>query len=161
LVVQQRRRDLALLRAIGATPRQLRRMIAFETLVVSLLGIAIGVVPGVLLAHGLAGGMRDHGVLPPTFHEHVGVVPVLIAAAATGVVPQVAARLGARRAARLSATEALSPLVAEQPRLGIVRIVLGSLAGAGTITLFVVAGSFNAGVAAAVAPAIITLGLVA
>ena len=45
--------------------------------------------------------------------------------------------------------------------MGVVRIAIGTLATAGTIALFLVAGSSNAGVAAAMAPALITCGLLA
>ena len=40
LSVQQRHRELALFRAIGSTPRQVRRMVAGEALLVSLAAVA-------------------------------------------------------------------------------------------------------------------------
>ena len=50
LFIQQRQRDVALLRAVGATPRQVRRMISLEALLVTALGAAVGVWPGLILA---------------------------------------------------------------------------------------------------------------
>src|SRR4051812_9003538 len=48
--VDQRRRELALLRAVGATPRQVRRLIVSETLLVSVAASAVGCVLAVPVA---------------------------------------------------------------------------------------------------------------
>ena len=53
LSTQQRQRELALLRAIGTTPRQLRRMVLGEALVVGLLAVAVAVVLGPVLGKWL------------------------------------------------------------------------------------------------------------
>ena len=47
VIVAQRVKELAVLRAIGATPKQVRRALRLEGLVVGLLGSAIGVVAGI------------------------------------------------------------------------------------------------------------------
>lgn len=49
VVVAQRTRELALVRAIGATPRQVKRSLRFEALVIGLISSIIGVVAGYLL----------------------------------------------------------------------------------------------------------------
>lgn len=49
VIVAQRQRELAVLSAIGATPRQLKRSLRYEGLVVGLLGSALGVVVGLAL----------------------------------------------------------------------------------------------------------------
>src|SRR5699024_11873064 len=49
LSITQRHRELALLRAVGATPRQVRRLIVGETLVLAVLATALAVAPGQLL----------------------------------------------------------------------------------------------------------------
>ena len=54
----QREREVALLRAIAATPRQVRRMIAWEALVVGLIAAAAGVAPGLALAQALGSRAR-------------------------------------------------------------------------------------------------------
>ena len=46
LSVLQRQREVALLRAVAATPKQVRRMIRWEALLVALAASAVGVVPG-------------------------------------------------------------------------------------------------------------------
>ena len=50
LSVQQRHRELALFRAIGCTPRQVRRMVAGEALLVSIAAVAVAAPIGVLAA---------------------------------------------------------------------------------------------------------------
>ena len=53
LVIAQRRRETAVLRALGATPRQVRRLIATEALFVSLGASALGLLAGRPFADGL------------------------------------------------------------------------------------------------------------
>ena len=64
LAVQQREQEIGLLRAIAATPSQVRRMIAWEATIVALLGAAAGLWPGIKLAHALARGLVEHGIAP-------------------------------------------------------------------------------------------------
>ena len=53
IIVAQRLRELALLRAIGATSRQIVRMVATEAALVGLVASAAGVGAGILLAYGM------------------------------------------------------------------------------------------------------------
>ena len=86
LFVRQRQREIGLLRAMGATPRQVRRMISRETLIVTALGAAAGVWPGLILASHLASGMQDRGFLPGTFRAEPGIWPAVAAVGAALVV---------------------------------------------------------------------------
>ena len=52
LSIQQREREIALLRAVAATPGQIRRMIAWEAAIVGLVGSAAGVWPGMRARRG-------------------------------------------------------------------------------------------------------------
>ena len=61
VIVAQRLRELAVLAAIGATPRQLKRSLRLEGLVVGLLGSFIGVVVGYLLTLVLGGVIAAFG----------------------------------------------------------------------------------------------------
>ncbi len=61
IIVAQRTRELALLRAIGATGRQVTRMVVLEAFIVSIVSSAIGVIGGVVLAILLAAGMDAAG----------------------------------------------------------------------------------------------------
>ncbi|MCB1247592.1 MAG: ABC transporter permease, partial [Acidimicrobiia bacterium] len=61
IIIAQRTRELALLRAIGATGGQVTRMVIIEALIVALISSAIGVAAGIGVAIGLAAGMDAVG----------------------------------------------------------------------------------------------------
>src|SRR5580704_15441293 len=65
LSIQQREREIALLRAVAATPGQIRRMIAWEAGIVALVGSAAGIWPGIVLGRAIARGLLSHGITPP------------------------------------------------------------------------------------------------
>src|SRR5215208_6841948 len=72
LSIQQREREIALLRAVAATPRQIRRLIAWEAAIVGLIGSVIGLWPGALLGRALGEGLVEHGIAPPDLTVHAG-----------------------------------------------------------------------------------------
>lgn len=115
IIVAQRTKELALLRAVGATARQVTRMVVVEAFAVGLLASAIGIGAGILIAFGLKSAFAAFGfgipstslvVLPRTIFVglFVGVVVTLVAA----VVP-------ARKAAAVPPVAALRD-VATPPR---------------------------------------------
>ena len=75
LAIQLREREIALLRAIAATPRQVRRMIGWETLLLALVASLAGVVPGVALGSALGRAFADRGIAPEDMVIHAGVFP--------------------------------------------------------------------------------------
>ncbi|CAM5499144.1 ABC transporter permease [Streptomyces violaceorubidus] len=143
LSVGQRTREFALLRAVGATPRQIRRAVAAEALLVAPLAGLLGCLPGIGLAHWWFGQMRDRGAVPEAVDVHVSGFPLL---AAVGVVLLTALGAGwaaGRRPARIKPGQALAEASVERLRPGVVRTVLGLAAVGG--------GSVLAGVAASAA----------
>ncbi|MDQ4110367.1 MAG: FtsX-like permease family protein [Actinomycetota bacterium] len=62
ILIAQRSRQLALLRALGASRRQVTTSVLFEALVMSLIAATIGVLAGWGLAHGLAAAFRQAGL---------------------------------------------------------------------------------------------------
>lgn len=75
LSVSQRAREFALLRAIGATPRQIRRAVASEALLVAPLAGILGCLPGIGLAHWWFGQMQDRGAIPEAVRLRVSGFP--------------------------------------------------------------------------------------
>jgi putative ABC transport system permease protein len=100
LTVFERTRELGMLRAIGMTRRQVRRMIRHESIVTALIGAALGIPVGVALAL-----MVGKAISYPAFTIPWGTLVVfVIAAILAGLV---AAIIPARRAGKLNVLQAL------------------------------------------------------
>src|SRR5215217_2647042 len=78
LSIQQREREIALLRAVAATPGQVRRMIAWEAAIVGLLGSAAGLWPGARLGQALGEGLVRHDIAPADFSVSAGWLPIAV-----------------------------------------------------------------------------------
>jgi putative ABC transport system permease protein len=127
LSVRQRRRELALLRAIGATPRQIHWMINAEMTLVSFTGALVGAIPGVILAFVMRGVFVLAGAMPSDFQMRVGVLPILAALVLCMISARLSGWLVARRVAKVSPVEALGDAAIEPKRLGRVRLIIGAL----------------------------------
>jgi putative ABC transport system permease protein len=148
LSVAQRRRDLALLRIIGATPRQVTRMVCAEAAVVGAAGAAAGCLLGLAGAPRLAGWIVRQGLAPSWFTVSAGagsVAPLGAAFAAGVTVAVLSAGVAAVRAGTIRPTEALREAVVEPRRIGRIRLAGGLVAvGCGVAGLAVVALAFPA-----------------
>ena len=144
LSIQQREREIALLRAVAATPGQIRRMIAWEATIVALVGSAAGVWPGIILGRALAHALVRHGIAPPTFSVSVDGLQIA-AVIGGGVTAALLAVLGAgRRASRVPPTHALAEAAVQPRLLGPGRVIGGLLALAGAVPLFAVSATTRA-----------------
>lgn len=144
LSIQQREREIALLRAVAATPGQIRRMIAWEATIVALVGTAAGIWPGIILGRALAHALVRHGIAPETFSVTVDGLQVA-AVIGGGVLAALLAVLGAgRRAARVPPTHALAEAAVQPRLLGPGRVIGGLLALAGAVPLFAVSATTRA-----------------
>jgi putative ABC transport system permease protein len=102
LSVFERTRELGMLRAVGMTRRQARRMIRHESVITALIGAALGMPLGIALAALVTTKLSSEGLgfaLPWVQLAIFGIVAI--------VVGMVAAVFPARRAARLNVLEAL------------------------------------------------------
>ncbi len=136
LLVQQRERELALLRAVAATPRQARRLIGVETVVVGLLAAALGAVVGLRLARFLLRGLIALNAVPPhALHPIYSVVPAAGAILITVLGAWAAARLSARRVTRVRPGEALTGAILGRAGLSLPRGALGAACLAGGAVL--------------------------
>ncbi len=102
LSVFERTRELGMLRAVGMTRRQVRRMVRHESVITALIGAALGLPLGVFLAALVTQALKDEGVV---FGLPVGnLVVFAVIAVFAGILSAVAP---ARRASRLNVLEAL------------------------------------------------------
>jgi putative ABC transport system permease protein len=158
MIVAQRQRELALLRAVGASGRQVRRSVLFEAGVVGVVGSALGVAAGLGIATGLYAlldaldlGLPSGGLVMST---RTVVVTVLLGT----IVTLFAAYTPARRASRVAPVAAMreqfsAPAAATLRRRVIAGVGVGGLGVAAT-------GAAVASDSAATASALTALGLV-
>jgi putative ABC transport system permease protein len=140
LTVHQRRREIGLLRTIGATPRQVRRTVLAEAAAVGLGAAVVGVFLGVLLAAPIGRVLVDAGFEPASFSVGLHLWPVLAGMAAGPVVSVAGALAAARRAARIGPLEALREAEVETRPMSRVRWAAGLLfAAAGLAALLATA----------------------
>jgi putative ABC transport system permease protein len=107
LATGMRRREIGLLRAIGAAPAQIRRMILGEAAVVGLLGSIAGCVAGVAATPLLRSILDGLDVTPPDMEVTVAAWPLLTASAIGVGVSMIGAWTAGRKAARVAPIEAL------------------------------------------------------
>ncbi|MFI0818033.1 FtsX-like permease family protein [Streptomyces sp. NPDC021098] len=161
LSVGQRAREVALLRAIGATPRQIRRSIAAEALLIAPLAGALGCLPGIVLAHWWFGQLKDKGAIPAPVELAVSWIPLVSAVGAGLVSSLLAGLMAARRPARIKPGQALGEAAVERMRPGVIRTLLGAAALVGGFVLAGFAASASGEDAANTALGIVMLFMLA
>lgn len=119
--LRERRSQFALLRAVGATPTQVRRMVSAEVALVFAGATLVGAVPGLLLARSATSVLVSGDIVPEGFDLVLSPWPVLATAVLLGATGAVTARLAARETARLSPTAAVRLSAAESSTLSPVR----------------------------------------
>ncbi|MFC9295836.1 FtsX-like permease family protein [Streptomyces sp. NPDC057011] len=140
LSVGQRSREYALLRAVGATPRQIRRTVATEALLIAPAAGTLGCLPGIALAAWWFGELKAKGAIPAPVELTVSWIPLVTAIGTALVAALLAGWTAARRPARIRPGQALAAAAVERLRPGWIRTPLGLAALAG--------GSACAGLAA-------------
>ena len=101
LSISERTRELGMLRAIGTSRKQVKRIVRWEAVITSLIGAVLGVIMGVILAVLFTRPLDD-------FTLSIPVVTLLALLVLAGVAGVGAAALPARRAAKLDVLEALA-----------------------------------------------------
>jgi putative ABC transport system permease protein len=99
LTVFERTREIGMMRAVGMTRRQVRRMVRHESIITALIGAGLGLPLGLLVAGGMVGALQAPYVVPSQ-----SLVIFTIVAIIAGVLAAIAP---ARRAAKLNVLQAL------------------------------------------------------
>ncbi|MEZ5156151.1 MAG: FtsX-like permease family protein [Solirubrobacterales bacterium] len=102
LTIYERTREIGMLRAIGASRSQIRRMVRYESLITAMIGALIGAVIGLAIAVAAVEALKDDGLVLAV--PVAGIVIVLIFAGIAGVLAGI---WPARRASKIEVMEAL------------------------------------------------------
>ena len=107
MLVAQRTRELALLRALGASRRQVTRSVLLESVVVGLLSSVAGFGLGILVAKGLLALLQAIGLTLPHGHTVVALRTFLFCLVVGTGITALSALIPARRAARVAPVQAM------------------------------------------------------
>jgi putative ABC transport system permease protein len=139
MLIAQRLRELALLRAIGAERRQIRRSVLLEAAIVGLVGSGLGLVGGIGLAYGLHALLDALDLGLPSGGLVLTVRTVLVTLALGLAATLIAAYAPARRASQIPPVAAMraefaSTSAASLRRRTVIGLAVGALALAATLT---------------------------
>jgi len=160
ITIAQRTREMAMLRAIGASGRQVKRSVLVEAGVIGIIGSGLGLVAGVAVASGLQAMMAQFGVEMPEYPMQIEPAKLVISAAVGILVTVLSAWLPARRAAKIAPIAAVRDVNVDRAGGSVRRAVVGALVTAGGVGLVI--GGLAAGALVVVgAGALATFGGVA
>ncbi len=108
ILVAQRSRELALLRALGATKAQVRRSVLFEALVVGLIGATLGLVVGIGIAKAIQAMFAQFGLDMSGAPLVVAPRTILVSYLVGVIITMLAAYWPARKAASVPPVAAMS-----------------------------------------------------
>jgi putative ABC transport system permease protein len=138
ITVAQRTRDMAMLRAIGASGRQVKRSVLVEALVVGVLASAVGLAAGIGVGAGLRQLMSAFGFDMPDGPTVIAAGSMITSFAVGVGVTVLSAWLPARRAAKIAPIAALRDVSVDRSGRSARRAITGAvITGAGVAALMV------------------------
>ncbi|MFB4295045.1 ABC transporter permease [Actinomadura sp. NTSP31] len=149
MLMQQRRKEMALLRATGVTPGQLRRMVMAETFVIALLAAGLSLVPGLAFGRVLYDVLVGQNLMPSEMIFSQGRVPQLAGFGVTLVAALVAAFVASRRVSKVRPTEAMAEATLQTRWISPARMILALVFLGGATALAIVTASVMTGPIAA------------
>lgn len=146
ITVRQREVEIGLLRTIGGTPRQARRLVRAEAFVVSLVAAVLGAALAAPGGRALLSMLRSGGLVADDVAFGGGVASLSLTVAVVVATSMLAAGIAGRRATRGPATLALADGLSERGRMRWWRVVAALLlvgygVGMGIVTVTVTADS--------------------
>ncbi|MEN3584209.1 FtsX-like permease family protein [Streptomyces sp. ZYX-F-203] len=143
LGVLQRRRELSLLRGLGAGPRQVRRLITREALVVAVPVAVLGAAAGLPLAWAMGGLFARAEEIPDDFAVRADGWPLLVASGCAVSAAYVSAWAAGRRASLGAPASAQVEAGTGGYRVGPLRVLFGLLFLGGAVAMLLVAGTLT------------------
>nr|WP_202528192.1 ABC transporter permease [Streptomyces sp. SID486] len=133
--LRRQHRELALLRTIAATPRQVRRLVRGEVVLTTLLVAVPGGAVGTAAAQGFLTELQRREMAAPGVRVPGTPVPVSVALAVALAVGLTASAVAARRISRIAPAAALTASATEHGRAGAPRLLaaVGVLVGGGLL----------------------------
>lgn len=125
MIVAQRTKEFALLRALGAERKQITRSVVFEAVIVGVVGSALGILAGVGLVAAIKAFMATRGMSLPESGLGLSLSAVLVPLVLGTLVTVVSAWLPARRAGEVRPVEAMRSTEASTDQPLTVRTVAG------------------------------------
>ncbi|WP_367042679.1 FtsX-like permease family protein [Streptomyces sp. Je 1-332] len=159
MLVAQRTKELALMRAVGASRRQVTRSVLIEAFLVGLVAAVTGFALGIGVAVGLESLMNSAGASLPDGPLVIAPLTIVVALIIGVVVTMLAAWLPGRRAAKIPPVAAMNSVHATPTTRGlIVRNTIGSIIVAiGTVMMFMDDNYVMSGGAATILVGVIVL----
>jgi putative ABC transport system permease protein len=139
----QRQKENALLRAIGASKRQVTGAMLIEAAVIGIFGSVIGLVSGIGLSRGLSALLSSFGIDLPSTGLVVSTSTIISTIIVGLLVTMLSSFLPARRAGRVPPLAAMRETAVETTAVSVGRLVSGllfTIAGVGA-TIAVIAGA--------------------
>ncbi|MFC4108835.1 FtsX-like permease family protein [Micromonospora zhanjiangensis] len=143
--LQNRRRELAVLRAVGAAPQQVRSLLLSETLTVATAAGILGCLIGSLLGRWLLRALTGLGFAPAQIEYRQSWITVLISLGIGTVTATVAALVGTRRIVRSAPLHDLADTAVPRRWLSWPRLLVALLFAAGGVALMIVTMSVMEG----------------
>ncbi|HTN24262.1 MAG TPA: FtsX-like permease family protein [Solirubrobacteraceae bacterium] len=151
ITVAQRTRELALLRTLGASRRQVLRSVVMEAGLIGLLASVLGLIGGLLLAPALRGLLKIIGADLPATASVVALRTIIVSLLVGVVVTVIASIVPALRATRIAPIVALRDGLTAQTTVSRKRIIFAallSLVGGGVLAYGLFGGASGTGAAA-------------
>lgn len=162
LSIQQRQRELALLRATGSTPGQLRKLILGETILLAAFATVLAIIPGRWLGRLIFDRLVETGMVTESVEFRLGWIPLAVAIGSAMLAAVGGALIAGHSAAKTRPTQALAAAgLPERRRIGVGRTLFGLVLLAGSIAMIAVTMTVLSGVYASATgmPAVIVLAI--